>query len=916
VLSRKISRRTFIKASALTGAGLAVLGPIELESQLAEASQPASSYEYLPNICTLCVNGCGIKVKVKKTGNVSRAVKIEGNPEHPFNRGKLCARGQAGLRRVYDPQRITQPLIRVEGSRRGEWKFRAASWEEAYGYIQKKMQQEKIQPYEVAAVGGWMSCAYYRPYLVAFGLAMGMPNIVGTPMQHCVLGEHYGIDTVLGTFNVHDEIVADYENARFILSIGSNAAVAAISTGRAWRFARAKKRGAKVVTLDPRLSEMAARSDLWLPIKPGTDLAFLLAVLKIILDEKLYDRDFVVQHTNLPFLAYEENGFVRLALDWDEKTGRPMRFYVYDLLTNSPQPVAASSNTNQIGLKGEPLQPALEVPAGLSWQGRTVRPVFEFLRDRVREFTPEWAAAITDLPAAQIRNVARDFGTLRPALIEPGWHDPRYAASPMLRRVAAMLQALVGGIDRKGGWIFVGGLHEATAHFYEALRENKPIVPIKVPGILGPKGMLDNFFSNPGFWPHQHPSVSYAWSENQWQAGKTGVAFPLFVDAGYKESVAGQVQWGGQPYQLKMFILDQSNMIRNFFSAADWKEMLASPNVKLVVAIDIAPNDTTPYADVILPDQAYLEKEDPFFETGMSHDLAQHTRFPAIPAPGQTKHVLDIFFEMAAGFGLDFPGTLAKLWGWNPDDFRNRIQKALQAGQSPVKTLRNYMAESLAQKAGLSVAELEHHLKEHGLWLEEKAEELLAKYGIPHRIPAPTPTGRLEFYSLLLADFTRRYGYRPNWDPILAYIPSQPKASPAAELAKDEFYFTYGKIPTQSHTSTANNDLLLALSERFKGPYFGIWIHPDSAQRLGLKTNDEVEITNQVSGQKAKGRLFVTEMTRPDTLFVSAAFGVENPLLTFAYGKGTALSNLVANRPEPLVGAFRTGEFTVRLRKL
>lgn len=915
----KLSRRAFLKASAVAGAGLAVLGPVELKRRQALGAEEEPKYEYIPNICTLCVNGCGIKVKVKKTANVTRAVKIEGNPEHPFNRGKLCARGQSGLRRVYDPQRITQPLIRVEGSKRGEWKFRTASWEEAYGYIMKKMQAEKIQPYEIAAIGGWMSCAYYRPYLVAFALSMGIPNIIGTPMQHCVMGEHFGIDSLIGTFNVHDEVVADYENARFILSVASNAAVAGISTGRALRFARGKKKGARLVVLDPRLSEMAAQADQWIPIKPGTDLAFLLAMLNVLLSsEELYDKEFLIDHTNLPFLAYEENGFFRLALTTDAKTGRPSQFFVFDEKSGTIQAVPGMTNSNRTSSDGKPICPALRLPAPQTWQGKPVKTVFEILQERVKDYTPEWAAAITDVPAATIRQVALDFGTIRPALIEPGWHDPRYAASPMLRRVATMLQALVGGIDRRGGWIFIGGFHEGAAEFFQAMREGKPFAPVRVPGLFGPKGMLDNFFNNPDFWPHKHPALTYAWSQQQWKGGKEGVAFPLFIDAGYRDAVDGKVSWQGQTYQPRMFIMNQANMVRNFFSSSDWKHILSSDSVKLVVAIDIAPNDTSPYADVILPDQAYLEKYDPFFETGMSHDLAYHTRIPAVPAPGQAKHALDMFFEMAAGFGVDLAGTIAKLWGWNADEFRGRIQKAMQEKSSPVKAMRDFMAEALAKKYGLSVVQLEEHLHQHGVLLEEKAEELLEKFGIPHHVPATTPTGRLEFYSLILAGFTQQYGYRPNWDPILAYIPPQWKdgMKPQDKLPDDEFFFAYGKVPTQSHASTANNDLLMALSEREKGPYFGVWINPERARKLGLYANDEVEITNQVSGQKARGRAFITEMIRPDTVFISAAFGIENPLLTFAYGKGVALNNLVTSRPEPVVGAFRSGEFTVKLRKV
>jgi len=158
-MSITLTRRDFLKAGAVAGAGLTFLRFVGLRRGAVEASTSpqatAGQVEWRPNICTMCPNLCGIRVAVRQVGGREQAVKIEGNPAHPYNQGKVCARGQAGIRRLYNPDRLRTPLVRVEGSRRGEWAFRQATWEEAYDYIFRRIEEHHIQPYEMAFIGTW-----------------------------------------------------------------------------------------------------------------------------------------------------------------------------------------------------------------------------------------------------------------------------------------------------------------------------------------------------------------------------------------------------------------------------------------------------------------------------------------------------------------------------------------------------------------------------------------------------------------------------------------------------------------------------------------------------------------------------------------------------------------------------------------
>ncbi len=926
----QISRRQFLKISGALG-GLSILTPVwDVVSNLA-AEEPLAvknSTTQVPSICNFCSSFCDIQVDVKKVNGVKRVVKINGNPHSPLNRGKICARGQSGWLQTYDPDRLKVPLIRVEGSKRGQWEFRKATWEEAYDYIASKL--KKVNPWEISMVGGWTACVSYMHFSLPFIGAYQIPNIIASPLQHCVTAGHFGTDLVTGNFNVHDEILADFENARYILFSLNNASVAAISVARAVRFGQAKKKGARVVCLDPRMSELASKADEWLPIKPGSDMAFFLAMLHTILRKELYDENFVALHTNAPFLAYKDKaGRVKLLTKKDRK-GKVLAYYVYDQISEKIRAVPGFVNTNDRTVDGKKVVPALRSPKKMKWpfngeaKGLKVQTVFDYFFDSTKEYTPAWASKITSIDAETIERIATEFGQSRPALVDPGWMGARYPNLIPLRRVQAMIQTLVGGIDKPGGWLMGGEYKHKAQNYWERERKNKP-QPKNVAELPGMKfaEALVGLMANPKAWKHGRPAFSFAWAQQQQKEGKAGALLPALADSGLLDAVEGKLKYNGQPYKIKAFILNAANPVRHYFPGDRWEKILSHENVELVVAIDVLPSDSLPYADVILPNHTYLERNEPLlYPLGPAPYLAFATRFRTVDPLYDTRDAVDILFEIAdrLGFYDEYLAGVAEYAGLDLKRLRKEVYAAKKAGQPINEAFLKTAIESMAHFAEhvthkhTRAEDIEKELKEKGVLVLKSQHEMLTEAAIPEKIPAPTASGRLELYSSFLAQFAESFPYQPMFDPVVAYV--NPEIKDPGNLAEDEFLFTYGKTPVVSHASTnSNNKLLAAVTRQKEDRFMGLWMNATKAERLGLSDGDRITIENTKDGRKVAGKLFVTEMIRPDTVFLPSSFGSKNPALSVASGKGTPLSDLIPYQIEPMTASFMSQKFTVRIKK-
>ncbi|NIA09632.1 MAG: molybdopterin-dependent oxidoreductase [Nitrospiraceae bacterium] len=239
---------------------------------------------YVNSACTLCPGGCGITVRKID----DRAVKIEGMKGHPVNNGGLCILGLSGLQLLYGPTRVKTPLKRV--GKRGQGRWEKISWKDAISEVAKILSNLRLtgQSHTVGCISdsdrGTVPRLFER-----FLTVYGSPNLMRTSSI---------IDSYELTLHLMQGAQAspgfDFENSDFILSFGSGiidgwgSPVRMFRANSAWR-----NTGGKIIQIEPRLSNTAAKSDKWIPTNPGTEAALALGIAHVIIQESLYNAEFV-----------------------------------------------------------------------------------------------------------------------------------------------------------------------------------------------------------------------------------------------------------------------------------------------------------------------------------------------------------------------------------------------------------------------------------------------------------------------------------------------------------------------------------------------------------------------------------------------------------------------------------------------
>jgi len=462
-----------------------------------------------------CPDTCALHVTVEN----GRAIKVEGDPLHPTTNGVLCTKVARYLERTYSDARVLHPLRRV--GRKGEGKFRRIGWDEALDTIATRFAEiaassdgpQAIVPYSYAGTMGLLQYGSMdRRFFHQLGASLLDRTICATAGKAgyvATVGAAIGID------------MEEFENARLILIWGSNPIV---SNLHLWsRVQEAKRRGAKLIAIDPYRSQTAEKCHLHLALLPGTDAALALGMMHVLIGENLIDRDYIERYT--------------------------------------------------LG--------------------------FEQLQVRVRDYPPQRVAQITGLAAEQIVDLARDYGTIRPAAIRLNYGMQRHAGGGMAIRTAACLPALVGAWrDPAGG----------------ALLSSSGTYPVNGAAL-------------------ERPDLI-------WNAPRT-----------INMSTIGDALLDADDPPIRALFVYNSNPVAVAPESARVVAGFAREDLFCVVH-DVFQTDTADYADIVLPATTQLEHTDIHSSYGHLYALANN---PAIAPLGEAKPNTEVFRLLAARMGFDAP---------------------------------------------------------------------------------------------------------------------------------------------------------------------------------------------------------------------------------------------------------------------
>jgi len=769
----KLSRRKFL---TLSGAALATAtAASSLSSLKAVASSntkenPVNTKgrKFVYSSCAICVNKCGLVAEVNN--GVIR--KLNPNPHFFKSRAMLCARGNAGAKVPYDPDRLKKPLIRV--GERGSGQFKEVSWEEAYNYIAENV-LKIIKKYENRSAIGFASTeGFQEEFFIHLANIVGSTNTVRHPTL-CLASNIQGYSSVYGTYPD-----ADILNADFVVLAGSNRAEAIITPDTIDMAKNHKKQ--TLVCIDPRVTKTSAIADKWYPIKPGTDLALVLAMINIIISENLYDKDFVEKYT-----------------------------YGFDELAK-----------------------------------------------HVKQYTAEWAEKETEIPASEIYWLAREFAKNAPQSVwYPGRRSSFYANDVYYRRACAILNAIVGAFDRKGGLVPKSGIklkkHDFEFPLYDLTKKRidngtLPFLEEKLPEEFKTAGSL--------------PTDSCAYLSE-----KDG-SWIVYRDAAL----------AGNPYPLKGMFIYKQNPVESVPNRKKTLEFLKQ--MDFVCTIDVAMSDTAFYSDVVLPESTYLERWDPAENLSGVVPIVV-ARQPVIEPLFDTKSMHQIAVDLAKKF-YDMP----EFWEDSTDEDRAYLAKYIKAMDVPMEHI---IEESLSGYPGAY-----DMLKEKGVFYlstEPKYGKMLAE-GARFK----TRTGKIELYNV-------KYAER-GLDPLPVYKkPSVGKPG--------QFRFVVGRHGQFTHASTQNNIYLLEAYGDYEN---ALWINSKVALERGLRAGDKVKVVSKAGEQIVK--VMPTEFIRPDIVYYVHGFGRISKGLSLIYNKGASEAAILYDYAETISGNACMHETFVDIQKV
>jgi len=412
---------------------------------------PQAVCEIKTTTCYMCACRCGIRVHLKD-GELRY---IDGNPNHPLNKGVICAKGASGIMKQVSPARLTRPLLRKAGSERGAGEFEPISWERALAMLTERL--AKIRSTDPKKFGLFTGRDQMQALTGLFARQFGTPNYAAHG-GFCSVNMAAGmIYTIGGSFWEFGG--PDLDRAKLFVMIGT--AEDHHSNPLKIALGKFKRGGGRFISINPVRTGYSAIADEWIPIKPGTDGALFMALLHELIHTDRIDRAFLKRFTNAPQLVVLDDGEREglFAFDPDPAKGPPGdgREPHNKLVWDVPSQCVKAAYPEGIA---DGCDPALEGHYTLA-DGTRVAPSFQLLRERVESCTPDWAEAITGIPAERIVKLAEELGetALRHAFELPiPWTDAWGKQHPTTQARPVAFHAMRGLAAHSNGFQTVRAL--------------------------------------------------------------------------------------------------------------------------------------------------------------------------------------------------------------------------------------------------------------------------------------------------------------------------------------------------------------------------------------------------------------------------------------------------------------------------
>ncbi len=742
--------------------------------------------ERVPSICQLCPGGCGLSVRVVD----GIPVKVEGNPIHPVNQGRLCPRGLAGLQSLYDPDRLVSPAKRVGDRGSGEWE--KISWDEALEILAARLGslRDAETPHSLAVMGGEYRGITHRLW-DRFATAFGTPNY----MRMRTLAPEKPSPVAAMMHGEQRPITYDLAEASFVLSFGCSWLEgwrSPVNQMMAYGEMRAGRNGgrAEIVHVEPRMSISAASADLWLPVRPGTEGVLALGLAHLILRERLFDEDFI--------------------------------------------------DNNVLGFEG--------------WTGSDGRRHPGYREMVLEEYTPVRVSEITGVRAETIVSVARRFALKRPAIALDEDRSALHGHDLFTRMAIHSLNVLVGSIGAVGG----------------VLPGNQSLP-------------LDD-------WPNLEldETSRRGLSIRRLDGAGSGERFlDDEVPRGIAEAVLDE-----NAAPIEVLILHRANPL---YGRAD-KELFrrALEQVPMVVSLSTVTDETSRYADLILPEHHFLERWQDDEVTFLAGFTAFSIGRPTVGPLYDTRLGGEVVFSLARKIG----GRVAAAFPWKSYEecLKNTCHGLFRSGRGyVVSSPSDEMLRQVLQRQGYRAPEFDSYsefwdaISSSGAWWErfEPYERTLHSFN--------TPSGRLELIPQLLnrrleeaasqqvsgetsvgeekGKLLMALGVAPDAD--LSLYPRLLVASADATEDDDSYPFllkTY-ELLTIGQGIGAN---LPWLQENIAVHVDGAWdswveIHPDTAHALAIRDGAMVVVESAAGELTLRARL--NSGTRPEVIAIPVGQG-------------------------------------------